>query len=216
MKLTVHTFTSLDGVMQGPGGADEDPSGGFSAGGWMVPFVDDPDFDEIVDGWFADCDELLLGRTTYDMMHAFWSTVTDPDDAVAAMLNGRPKHVVSRTLDTVDWQHATLLDGDLGDAVGALKARDGGELQVHGSWRLVQDLQRLGLVDEYRLLVFPVVVGEGKRLFPDGSPATTFDVVASRVTSRGATYSVLRPTGPLAHGEIVVEDGAEAIVLPDA
>ncbi len=210
MKLTVHTFLSLDGVMQGPGGPDEDRSGGFDRGGWVVPFVDE-DFGGIVDDWFSRTDEILLGRTTYEMMYAFWSTVTDPDDVVSTVLNGRPKHIVSSTLRDAAWQNSTVISGDVADAVRQLKQRPGGELQVHGSCGLVQTLHDAGLVDEYRLIVFPVVIGTGKRLFTDGSVPGSFTLVDSRTTGRGAVAMALQPAGSLGTGDIDVVDGREVV-----
>jgi dihydrofolate reductase len=209
MKLTVHTFLTLDGVMQGPGGAEEDRSDGFDRGGWLVPYVDD-DFGRIVDGWFREADEFLLGRTSYQLMQAFWPDVTDPDNAVAAKLNSLPKHVVSTTLAEATWHNSTIIAGDVVARVAALKDRPGRELQLHGSWQLARTLHDAGLVDEYRLLVFPVVVGAGKRLFAEGAAASGFTLVDSAVTSAGVTYQVLRPT-PFKAGGIVVQDGREVL-----
>jgi dihydrofolate reductase len=213
MKLTVHTFVTLDGVMQGPGGRDEDPSDGFDHGGWLVPHVDE-DFDRIVNRWFSEADAILLGRSTYDMMRGFWTEVDDPADAVASALNGLPKHVVSTTLTDPTWRNSTVIADDVVRAVTALKERPGRELQVHGSWRLVRTLHDAGLVDEYRLLVFPVVLGHGKRLFPDGAATTGFTLVDSEVTGNGVIHQVLRPTA-FGTGEVVVEDGREGIVRPE-
>lgn len=209
MQLTVHTFVTLDGVMQGPGGVDEDTSNGFDRGGWVVPHIDE-DFGRIVDGWFAQVDEFLLGRTTYDMMQAFWSQVTDPADRVAAALNTLPKHVVSTTLTDPTWQNTTVISADVVDAVSALKDRPGRELQVHGSWQLVRTLHDAGLVDEYRLMVFPVVLGSGKRLFAEGAATSGFTLVDSDVTSAGVVYQVLRPS-EFRTGGITIEDGKEVI-----
>ncbi len=209
MKLTVHTFLTLDGVMQGPGGVDEDASSGFDRGGWLVPHADD-DMGRIVDGWFSQADEILLGRSTYDMMQAYWSAVTDPEDPVATALNGLPKHVVSTTLTDPTWHNTTVISSDVVDAVAALKERPGRELQVHGSWQFARTLHDAGLVDEYRLLVFPVVVGSGKRLFADGAATSAFTLVESEVTGAGAIHQVLRPKDFEA-GEFVVEDGKEAV-----
>jgi dihydrofolate reductase len=209
MKLTVHTFITLDGVMQGPGGVEEDPSNGFDRGGWLVPYVDD-DFGRIVDGWFREADEFLLGRTTYQLMQSVWPEITDPDNPVAGKLNNLPKHVVSTTLTDPTWQHSTVIADDVVAAVTALKGRPGRELQVHGSWQLARTLHDAGLVDEYRLLVFPVVVGTGKRLFGEGAAASGFTLVDSAVTSTGVTHQVLRPT-PFKTGGIVVEDGREVL-----
>jgi dihydrofolate reductase len=210
MKLTVHTFVTLDGVMQGPGGPEEDTSGGFTHGGWVVPLIDD-DFGRIVDGWFAQADEILLGRTTYDMMFAFWSQITDPDDTVGAALNTLPKHVASRTLTDPTWNNARVIRGDVVEAVRELKERPGRELQVHGSCGLLHTLHDAGLIDEYRLLVFPLVLGTGKRLFRDGGSASGFTLVDSSVTSTGAVYEVLRPAPIATGGDIEIVDGREVI-----
>jgi dihydrofolate reductase len=208
MKLTVHTFVSLDGVMQGPGGSEEDPTGGFERGGWVVPYIDD-DFGRIVGSWFALADEILFGRSTYDMMVGFWPQVTDPGDPAATALNGLPKHVVSSTLTDPTWARTAVIpgDADVVAAVAALKDRSGRELQVHGSWQLVRTLHDAGLVDEYRLMVFPVVLGSGKRLFADGAAASAFTLAGHEVTSRGVSYQVLRPA-EFGAGEITIEDGA--------
>ncbi|MGS0685174.1 dihydrofolate reductase family protein [Nakamurella sp. GG22] len=210
MKLTVNAFLSLDGVMQGPGGPDEDRSGGFDRGGWVVPFVDE-DFGAIVNRWFADTDEVLLGRTTYDMMYTFWSQVTDPADVVATVLNNRPKHVVSTTMRNAEWHNTSVIAGDVVAAVEQLKAKPGGELQVHGSCGLARTLHDAGIVDEYRLIIFPVVIGDGKRLFGEGSVPGTFTTVNSAVTSNGAVSLTLRPAGGLGVGDIEVVDGREVI-----
>ncbi|NKY35534.1 dihydrofolate reductase family protein [Nocardia speluncae] len=208
MKLTVHEFLTLDGVMQGPGAPGEDTSGGFERGGWQVPYTEDEDFGRIVGGWFEQVAEFLLGRSTYDMMYAYWSQVTDPGDIVAAKLNGLPKHIVSATLADAEWQNSVVIGGDVVGRVQELKKRPGGELQVHGSWQLVRTLHEAGLIDEYRLMVFPVVVGPGKRLFDAHSPASGFTLVDSAVTGSGAVYQVLRPTVFRA-GRYLVEGGRE-------
>jgi dihydrofolate reductase len=192
---------TLDGVMQGPGGADEDRSNGFDQGGWLPPFVDD-NFGEIVDAWMRRADEFLLGRTTYDMMFPYWSQVTDPGEVVAQKLNNLPKHIVSRTLRSPEWANSQVIDGDVVEAVTALKDKPGGELQVHGSAQLVQTLNRHHLVDEYRLLVFPVVLGTGKRLFGDGSVPTAFKTVENRTTGTGVVALTLTPTGAPPKGEV--------------
>ena len=208
MKLTVHTFLTQDGVMQGPGGAEEDPSSGFTRGGWLIPYADE-DMGSIVDSWFARAEAILFGRTTFEMMRAFWPEVTDPDDAAATALNSLPKYVVSSTLRDPGWAGTTVIAGDDGlAAVRELKARPGGELQVHGSAQLAASLHAAGLVDEYRLLVFPVAVGAGKRLFTEDAPPSGFTLVESRVTSTGAVYTAFAPA-PFSSGEVTVEDGRE-------
>jgi dihydrofolate reductase len=212
MDLTVTTFLTLDGVMQAPGGPDEDRSGGFGFGGWLVPFVDET-FGRHVEAWFARADEILFGRTTYQMMAAFWPQVTDPADSVARALNTLPKHVVSRTLsqDDLTWEGARLLEGDVVEAVTALKERPGRELQVHGSAGLVQTLLAAGLVDELRLITFPVVLGTGKRLFGDSTQPAAWTAGTVEPTSTGAVVATYRYTGAPTTGDITVEDGVEVV-----
>jgi dihydrofolate reductase len=208
MELTVHEFLTTDGVMQGPGGADEDTADGFTRGGWIVPFADE-DFGAIVTGWFGRAEAILLGRTTYSMMHPYWSQVTDPDNLVASKLNGLPKYVASSTLRDPAWHNTVVLSGDVIAQVEQLKQQPGGELQVHGSCGLARSLHRAGLVDEYRLLVAPVTVGAGKRLFTEDAPALGYTLVDSRTTSRGAVYSALRPA-PFEVGRVEVVEGRES------
>lgn len=210
MKLTVHTFVSLDGVMQGPGGPGED---GFAKGGWVVPHIDE-DFGRIVDdGWFAHARALLLGRTTYQMFAEHWSKVTDESTTTHA-LNQLPKYVVSTTLsdDDASWGDSTVVRGDVVAEVRALKDREAeGELQVHGSWQLVRTLHDAGLIDELRLMVFPVVIGEGKRLFEDGAVPATFRVISSETTSKGVVSLVLEP-GPFRVGEVQLDDEGHEVL----
>jgi dihydrofolate reductase len=207
MQLTVLTFHTADGVMQGPGGPDEDPSGGFERGGWVVPYIDEG-FGAVVDGWFDRAGAILLGRRTYDMMHPYWRAVTDPDNLVATRLNGLPKHVVSTTLSDPVWEHTSVITGDVVERVRELKASGDGELQVHGSWQLAQTLQDAGLVDVWRLLVFPVLVGRGKRLFTDTAPASGLVLVESSTTPAGVIHLVYTPTA-FDTGRVGVEDGHE-------
>lgn len=208
MRLVVHEFLTLDGVIQGPGGPDEDASGGFSRGGWGVPYFDE-EVGAVVDSWFARTAAVLLGRTTYRMMADYWPLVTDPDDRVATTLNAVPKHVVAPSLDTLDWAGAELLRGEPLDAVAALKARPGGELQVHGSALLATALLQAGLVDELRLLTFPITVGTGKRLFPPDAAPSGFRSLAAAALANGSTYVALEPEA-FRVGEFVVdEDGVE-------
>ena len=210
MKLTVHTFLTLDGVMQGPGGAGEDRSGGFGRGGWLVP-LSDADMGEIVESWFARAEAILLGRNTYETMRAYWSQVTDPGNGAAAKLNHGRKYVASNTMTDADWGDTTVLSGDVIARVADLKKQGGeGELQVHGSALLAQSLHTAGLIDEYRLLVFPVTVGEGKRLFTGTAPAMGYTLLESRPTSTGAQYQALAPKAFQAGG-LTVQDGKEAV-----
>ncbi|MBP3035377.1 dihydrofolate reductase family protein [Arthrobacter sp. zg-ZUI100] len=191
MTLSVNVFLTLDGVMQGPGGTDEDRSGGFERGGWLVPHSG-PAMGQIVAGWFARADALLLGRSTYEMMQPYWEPAVDPDDAVAYALNNLTKYLVSSTLTDPTWNNTRLLTGDPLEAVAALRDHRG-ELQVHGSHQLARSLHDAGLVDEYRLLVFPVVVGAGKRLFETGSVPSGFQLLESETLDNGAVHLRLRP-----------------------
>jgi dihydrofolate reductase len=199
LRLTATTFLTLDGVMQAPGGPDEDRSGGFEHGGWSFPFADE-DFGRLVTGWFAQADAFLLGRRTYEIFAAFWPLVADAADPVASPLNALPKYVASRTLETVSWQGAALLEGDVAEEVARLKDLPGRELQVHGSGDLLQTLMRHDLVDEYRLFVYPVVVGSGRRLFGDGALPRSLRLVETTTTSTGVVVSSYERGGPLVTG----------------
>ncbi|MFD1933081.1 dihydrofolate reductase family protein [Nonomuraea mangrovi] len=216
MEISVHTFVSLDGVMQGPGGVQEDPSNNFQRGGWLVPHSADGQLDP-VDGWFRQADAILVGRKTFEMMRTYWSQVTDPDNIVATALNTWQKYVVSNTLSDADaaWGNTTVLRGDIVEQVRRLKEQPGGELQVHGSWQLVRTLHDAGLVDTYRVLQFPVVVGDGKRLFADGATPATYRITESEVLKggAGAVSLTLRQAefGTTGTGEFVVHDGQEVI-----
>ncbi|QCB92252.1 dihydrofolate reductase family protein [Cellulomonas shaoxiangyii] len=211
MRLTVHEFMTLDGVVQGPGAPDEDPRDGFTAGGWVVPFADDPVFGEVVGDWFGRTDELLFGRTTWELMRAYWPQVTGDDNPAAVQLNGRPKHVVTSSALGGDWAGSVRLEGDVLEAVTALKERDGGELQVHGCARLAATLHAAGLVDEYRLLVAPVTVGHGRRLFGTDAVPRGYDVVDHRSSARGLTYLALTPR-PYEVAAAAVVDGRDVVV----
>jgi dihydrofolate reductase len=206
MRLTVHEFVTLDGVMQGPGAPEEDPGGGFDRGGWIVPLFDD-DTGQIVDEWFTRTGAVLLGRYTWNVMRPYWSSVTDPSNRVATVLNTFQKYVVTSSPLEPEWAPSTAITVD---DVAGLKAQGGdGELQVHGSWQLAKTLHAAGLVDEYRLITFPVAVGKGKRLFDDDGPMSGFELLDTRRTAKGAVYSVLAPA---AHGTgaFTVVDGKES------
>ena len=200
--LVVTTFVTLDGVMQAPGGPEEDTSGGFSRGGWLVPFFDE-DMGAQMDAWFASAEDFLLGRGTYEIFAAHWPQAPTEDDAVAAALNTKTKHVASRTLSgPLGWATAQVIEGDVPAAVRALRAADGGELQVHGSAGLVQTLLREDLVDVLRVIVFPVSVGEGKRLFGEGASPRTWQLTSSKASSTGALMCEYRRVGDLQTGAI--------------
>lgn len=193
MKLTLTQFVTLDGVYQGPGSPDEDPSDGFTRGGWMVPHMDQT-FIARAAAWLAQADALLLGRRTYEAFAAAWPLITDPDDPFTEQMNGLPKYVASHTLTVTPWSPSTILRGDIAMEVARLKARPGRELQLHGSARLAQTLLAAGLIDEIRLVVTPTVLGQGRRLFPTEGPAVGMRVTSSSTTPGGLTILVLETT----------------------
>ena len=210
-QLVVGTFLTLDGVMQAPGGPDEDRDGGFPHGGWLVPYFDER-LGEIMAEWTMRAGAFLLGRRTYEIFAGSWPNATDPADEIANALNTRPKFVASRTLDTVEWNNSTLLRGDVAGEVAKLKAQDGGEIQVHGSGGLLQTLFRHDLVDVLRLWQFPVVLGTGKRLFGAGAIPRGFRLVDTQVSTTGAVLHVYERAGEVKYGEFEV---GEAIVVFD-
>jgi len=197
-ELTMTTFLSLDGVMQAPGGPGEDDSGGFPHGGWVFPLIDDG-FGKTIDEIFSKAGAFLLGRTTYDLFAAYWPKVTDPNDPVASKLNALPKFVASRTRTEFAWPGSTLVR-DVVNEVGGIKQRFEREVQVHGSCGLAQTLIEQDLVDEYRILVFPVLLGTGKRLFGAGTMPRTLKLVNSATTGTGVTVSFYRRAGALKTG----------------
>jgi dihydrofolate reductase len=198
--LVVTTFLTLDGVMQAPGGPGEDPSGGFSYEGWLVPFFDEA-MGAQMNEWFAPAQDFLLGRRTYETFYGAWPQMIS-DDPVSQGLNFKKKYVASRTLTSLEWETAELLQGDVGDAVRKLKAEDGGELQVHGSAGLVQTLLREDLVDELRLIVFPVVLGQGKRLFGDGAVPRTWRLTTQATSPSGALMTSYQRVGEVVTGTV--------------
>ncbi len=193
MKLTTAAQVSVDGVMQGPGGPEEDERGVFERGGW-AHFDKEPG--TVMDEIYQRAEAFLLGRRTYEIFANSWGTWDDPGDSpIWTALNTKPKYVPSTTLTDPQWADTTALSGDNAAAVGELKARPGAELQVHGSGVLTRWLLDNGLVDEMNLFTFPVVVGQGTRLFPDTGPDIALDLVSSRSTPSGITVQVYRPTG---------------------
>jgi dihydrofolate reductase len=210
-KLVVGTFLTLDGVMQAPGGPDEDRDGGFQHGGWLVPYFDEK-LGEIMTEWTKRAGAFLLGRKTYEIFAGSWPKSTDPADEIATALNTRPKFVASRTLDKVTWNNSYLLKGDVAEEVAKLKAQDGsGEIQVHGSGDLLQTLLKRDLIDTLRLWQFPVVIGTGKRLFGAGSIPSAFQLVDTQLATTGAALHVYERAGDLRYGE--VEVGQETVIF---
>ena len=202
-ELTITTFLSLDGVMQAPGGPGEDPSGNFPHGGWLVPHAD-ADMGRTMVEIFSKADAFLLGRRTYDIFSAYWPRVTDPGDPIAVKLNSLPKYVASRTQSTFAW-HNTAPVRDVEKEVIELKLRFAREVQVHGSAGLAQTLIEKDLVDEYRLLTFPVILGTGKRLFGTGAVPRSLTLVRSSTTSTGVVVSVYRRAGSLKTGSFALD-----------
>ena len=194
MKLTTTTNVSVDGVMQGLGGPDEDRRGGFERGGWALPLFDD-EAETVVNQVYQRADAFLFGRRTYEIFAGYWGVMADSGNPIAAALNTRPKYVASSTLTEPQWADTTVLSGDVAAAIGELKAKPAGELQVHGSGSLVRWLFDNQLVDEITLLTYPVVIGQGTRLFPDAGPDRALELVESRVTPSGVTIQIYRPTG---------------------
>jgi len=205
MRLTLHTFVTLDGVMQAPGGPDEDPDSRFAHGGWSFPYGDQ-DFGAAMMGWFENADAFLLGRKTYEIFRSHWPHVTDPGDPIAGALNTLPKYIASTTLSAVDWRGSTLLGGDVAAEVAKLKDRPGNELQVHGSGGLAQTLIEANLIDEYRLLTFPVHLGAGKKLFRDGAPAAALRLIDATTTSTGVIIARYVPDGPARYGSYALDE----------
>lgn len=205
-KLVVGTFITMDGVMQAPGGPNEDRDGGFQHGGWLVPFLDEQ-FGASMDEWTKRAGALLLGRKTYEMFAASWPNSPDPEEK----LNSLPKFVASRTLTTVTWNNSHLLKGDVIQEVAKLKAQEGGEIQVHGSGNLLQTLLKHDLIDTLRIWQFPVVLGTGKRLFGEGAIPRTFRLVETQMTTTGAVLHVYERAGTLKYGEFEV--GQEVVIF---
>jgi dihydrofolate reductase len=196
-KLLVTTFVTLDGVMQAPGGPQEDDSGGFTHGGWSMSYWDEM-MGQVMDEATSKPFAMVLGRTTYDIMAAYWPQASEEEGAKA--LNDATKYVASRGHPTLEWSNSVLIDGDAADGIAELKNEDGPELQVHGSGNLIQTLMRHNLVDTYRLWVFPVVIGSGKRLFAEGTIPSGLKLVESKVSTTGVVISTYEPAGEIVMG----------------
>ena len=207
-KLIVSTFLTLDGVMQAPGGPEEDTDGDFAFGGWSVNYWDDK-MGEVMDEAMSPPFDLLLGRKTYEIFAAYWPHATD--DQGAKPLNDARKFVASRTLRSLDWSNSVLIEGEVAEGVAALKKEEGPELQVHGSGNLIQTLLRHELIDEFRLWTFPVVVGRGKRLFSDGTIPAGLKLVCNQLSTTGVVVAKYVPVGEVVTGSFALDEpiGAE-------
>ncbi len=211
-KLVVGTFLTLDGVMQGPGGPDEDRDGGFAHGGWSVKYWDDM-MGKLIVEQMAKPDALLLGRKTYEIFASHWPRVTDPNDPVASKLNSMRKYVASRTLQKVGWHNSTLLRGEVATAVAGLKEQAGGEILVQGSSNLIQTLLKHDLIEEFRLWVFPVMVGRGKRLFGDGTVPGAFRLSDTAKSSTGVVIHRYERAGKLEVGSFEMDQRGSSSAL---
>ncbi len=201
-RLIVSTFLTLDGVMQAPGGPGEDDSGGFAYGGWSVNYWDEQ-MGQVMGEAMSTPFDLVLGRKTYDLFAAYWPHATD--QAGAKPLNDATKYVVSRSRPALEWKQSVLIEGDAAEGIAALKNENGPELQVHGSGNLIQTLMRHNLVDEYRLWVFPLVIGSGKRLFSDGTLPSALRLVDSTVSTTGVVIGTYEPAGEIVTGSFALD-----------
>lgn len=206
-KLIVNTFITLDGVMQAPGGPEEDPTGGFTYGGWSFNYWDDM-MGQVMGESMAKPSDLLLGRKTYEIFAAYWPYIKD--DPVADKLNSARKYVVSRTLDETSWNNSTLVKGDVAQAVRDLKEQEGPEIQVHGSSNLIQTLLKHDLIDEFRLWIFPVTIGKGKRLFGEGTKPANLRLINSKTSSTGVIIATYESAGELKTGSFGPDNPSEA------
>lgn len=210
-KLTVLTFITLDGVMQAPGGPQEDTSGGFKYGGWVAGYWDDI-LGGVMGQQMAEPFDLLLGRKTYEIFAAYWPYVKsdDPDGSIADKFNSAKKYVASTTLRNLDWNNSMLLKGDTVQEIKNLKAQTGPELQVHGSGNFIQTLLKNDLVDELRLKIFPITLGTGKRLFSDGTVPAGFRLIGSKTSTTGVIVANYERAGKAKTGLLASEMPAEA------
>jgi dihydrofolate reductase len=201
-KLMVNTFLTLDGVMQAPGGPEEDHSGGFTLGGWSVSYWDDL-MGQVMTEVMSVPFDLILGRKTYDIFAAYWPHALE--EAGAKPLNDATKFVASRSRPTLEWGPSVLIEGDAAEGIATLKKDDGPELQVHGSGNLIQTLMRHNLVDQYRLWIFPLVIGSGKRLFSDGTIPSALRLVDSKVSTTGVVIGTYEPAGEIVTGSFALD-----------
>lgn len=197
-RLIASTFVSLDGIMQAPGAPEEDPTGGFSHGGWITNYIDES-VDLSASGFDGTGRELVLGRRTYEIFEAYWPYQPD-ENPIAVTLNAARKYVASRTVTTLHWNNSTLLEGDVVAAVSALKAEPGPDLQIIGSGNLIQTLQVASLIDEYNVWAFPIVLGRGKRLFEETITPFALRLVGSQLSSTGVVMSTYVPEGDIRPG----------------
>jgi dihydrofolate reductase len=202
-RLIVQSFVTLDGVMQAPGGPGEDDSGGFAHGGWSVNYWDEQ-MGEVMDEATSKPFAMVLGRRTYDIMAAYWPHASEEEEG-AKVFNEATKYVASRNRPRLEWSNSVLIDGDAADGIAALKQEDGPELQVHGSANLIQTLLRHNLVDQYRLWIFPVVLGSGKRLFAEGTTPSGLSLVDSKVSTTGVVMGTWEPAGEVVTGSFAPE-----------
>ena len=207
-KLIAAAFVSLDGVMQAPGGPPEDPSGGFAHGGWTVPYWDEP-MGRFMDEMFSGPFDLLLGRRTYEIFAAHWPFVGN-GDPIAERFNAVTKYVATSSAQPLAWQNSVALEGDVAAAIGRLKTENGPTLLTQGSSVLLQTLLAHDLIDEFRLLVFPVILGSGKRLFGGGAKPGALTLTAASVSTRGVTMSVYERAGAISTGSFELEHPSEA------
>ena len=208
-KITVSTFTSLDGVMQAPGGPQEDPTGGFTYGGWTAPHFDAA-LGAAMGEIFGRPFDLLLGRKTYDIFAAHWPYVTDPKDPIAGLFNRVTKYVASRSNPKLAWQNSRLLGADIVASLKQLKGGDGPDLLVQGSGDLLQTLWKSGLVDEFSVLIFPVVLGRGKRLFGDGTTPGGLRLAKSRSFPTGVIVASYTADGAVKTGDFQLAEPTQA------
>ena len=207
-KIVVGTFLTFDGVMQAPGGPEEDRDGGFEHGGWSVNYWDEK-MGEVMDDQFAETDALLLGRKTYEIFAAHWPNVDAEGDPMAEKLNNMPKYVASRALDAVEWNNSTLLSGDVAEAIEDLKDERGDVIMVQGSHDLIQTLLAHDLVDEFWLWIFPLVLGDGKRLFEDGTIPAALVLTTAETSSTGVQMLRFNRAGEIDYGSFAVDDETE-------